>query len=369
MGTTPDHRWLQHFWDEVVVDDRDRIWELIAMHNAEVWLRDGYAWARLRERLLGRGPRFHCAHVRAWAVETQIADEKMKGRDIIFLGRSKAYESSRYAPYAHLVGSKAHARFVDIDGRLGDTVMYGKRRFTRQEFDPSPDQLRRVKVDYGMVAFRRGDVGFDKRRLLVIAGLSSLGTLCMTLLLVDDGLRQRLVEQVRELLPWDPKLRPDESFEICVRVDVESEQRSANFLNEPIFKFTVETVAIGDGELRLREDRGELVLHPRGNGRPRDTVSAPGTAEVALTRTRFALLQALVVRDGAAAAEELCHDCGLLHGGESQAMVKRKKGLVARIVHDLNHTLGPLLGLQHGRLIQMQDKRYVLTGFRGVVRS
>src|SRR5437867_629539 len=322
MGTVPEYRWLQHFWDEVVVDDRDRIWELIAMHNAEVWLRDGYAWARLRERLLGRGPRFHCTHVRAWAVEAQIAFGNMAGRDIIFLGRTKAYESSRYAPYAHLVGSKVHARFVDIDGRLGDTVVYGKRVLRRQEFDPSPDQLRRVKVDYGVVAFRKGEVGFEERRLLGIAGLSSLGTLCMTLLLVDDGLRQRLVEQVRELLPWHPTLRPDESFEICVRVDVENEQRSANFLNEPIFEFTVEAVAIEGGDLRLREDRVELVLHPRGNGRLRDTVSASGTAEVTLTRTRFGLLQALVVREGAATAEELCHDLGLLHGGESQATVK-----------------------------------------------
>jgi hypothetical protein len=368
MGTTPEYSWLLHVWDEILTDDPGRIWQLTVMHTASLWLRDAVAWAHLSDRLRARGDRFQVEHVRAWAVETEIPFTAMSQRDVIFLGRTRAYESSRYHPYAHLVGSRMKARFLDVDGRLGKTVAYGERKLTLEEFETSPDEHPRVKVDYGIVAFREGNVGFEHRRLLAIAGLSTLGTVCMTLLLTDDGLRARLVEQVREVLPWDPRFRPRESFEICVRVDVEDKDRLENFLNAPAFTFSVEAVAIAGGGVRLRDDRVRLVLHPR-NGRPRDTVSIPGTEEVPIPRTRFGLLQALVGRGGAATPDELCRDIGLLQGNESTTIIRKKKGLLAKMVHDLNGLLARLPGLHHGRLIQMQDKRYVLTGVCGEVRS
>jgi hypothetical protein len=51
--------------------------------------------------------------------------------------------------------------------------------------------------------------------------------------------------------------------------------------------------------------------------------------------------------------------------GASEADDKRKRGLLAKMVHDLNHTLESIPGLPR-RVIQMRDKRYVLAGVRGV---
>jgi hypothetical protein len=362
MTWPPNFDFVDDFWGDVVNDDPDRIWQINALFGADLFLRDAYAWGLLRDRLRDRGARVQYVYVRAWDADAEIPFQKMKDRDLIFLGRTKGFESTRFGPYAYALGSRMSARFVDaFDGRLGNSVQYGKRVFTQHGIEVTPDQFRRCDVDYAVLSFRVANVGFQGRRLLGIAGLSTLGTLGLTMILLDDTRRRELARQVREVCPWDAKLRPWESFEVCVRIQVD-ETRLADFLNDPDFTFRVEVVTVEGDEPRARDDRVELRLGKQ-DGR-HGTVNI-GRDEVRIPVRRFELLRHLVKRKGQATAEELCADVGMRLDGASEAGDKRKRGLLAKMVHDLNHTLESIPGLPR-RVIQMREKRYVLAGVRGV---
>jgi hypothetical protein len=354
----------ESFWRDVVNDDPRRVWQVNALFGADLFLRDAYAWGLLRDRLRDRGERVKYMYVRAWDADREIPFEEMGGRDLIFLGRTKGFESTRLGPYGYAVGSRLKARFIDaFDGRLGDSVLYGKRVFTQHGIEVTPEPFRRCDVDYAVLSFHVADVGFQVRRLLGISGLSTLGTLGLTLILVDDDRRRELARQVREVCPWDAKLRPWNSFEICVRIQV-NEKHLADFLNRPKFDFRVEVVAVEGGESRVREDRAELRLG-KLDGR-HGTVTIGGEMMKIPTR-RFELLLRLVQRNGEASAEELCDDLGLPLDGAAEADVKKKRrGLLAKMVHDLNATFKDIPGLPQGRVIQMRGRRYVLAGVRGV---
>lgn len=367
MSWKRDYRWLLNFWDDVVTDRLDRVWQLNVLHNADLWLRDAMAWGLLSERMLTRGNRFDRSYVRAWAAGTQVPVAEMANRDLIFLGRTKAFDSSRLAPWAHALGSNMLAEFVDgFDGRAGNCVKYAGRTFQIRELDTPPGQPRRVDLDYGVIGFRETDV-FGIRRLMVFSGLTTLGTLGTTLVLVDDERRAELVSQVREVAPWNPKHRPEESFEICIRFHVDGQERLANSLNDPAFAFRVEAVAIaGVDTPYLREERLDLLVHLPVMGR-RGTVSLPGSAELPIKPAPFQLLSHLVRRNGEATPEELAADLNLLQGTEDEETKKRVRGHIAKTVHDLNQALRLLPGLPPDRVVQMRGKHYVLTGVRGVL--
>src|SRR5439155_1637071 len=55
-----------------------------------------------------------------------------------------------------------------------DTARYDERLFSRHELESAPGQLRRSDLDYGLLLYRRERTGETERRLVALAGLSTL---------------------------------------------------------------------------------------------------------------------------------------------------------------------------------------------------
>jgi len=270
---------------------------------------------------------------------------------------------------AHRLESYARGRFVDPgDVTVGHSVRYEQRLFSRHELESAPGQLRRSDLDYGLLLYRRERTGETERRLVALAGLSTLGTLGLALILTDDARRRELVRQARELLPWRAELHPEESAELCVRIHVPSEEHLANLLNAAEFAFRVEAVALAPGALGVQpQAEAEMVLVPDAQ-RQGGVLRLPGAAEVKLTRARFELLRMLVEEPSKATSSELCRRLGFASGSGKTAL-KRRSVRLAKLVHDLNASLHAVPGLQAGRLVRFRKKqrRYALTGARATV--
>jgi hypothetical protein len=357
--------WLEDFWDTVIAARPGRRWVVASLFEHDLNLRDALAHALLRVRLHRRDVDYR--YVRAWLPEP--GRELGEREDILFLGRTKPFTASALAPIAWRLESEARGRFRDPpDGRTGNAIRYEQRDFKRHELEAPPESYRRCDTDYGVLLVRGG----DGQRVVALAGLSSLGTLGLTLVLTDDARREALADQVRRIAE---DLEPDcpETAEICVRIEVPGEQQLANFLNTLDFTFSAEAVAFSrfgaDGKLVQQPVWFNMASQPVLRLVPGEvgagTVSVAGQPGVILTGARFTLLRRLVEAPEKATPEELCR----LMFASAQKVDKGERVRLAKLVHDLNVNLRQIPGLPPGRLVRFSKRegRYVLSGVGGVV--
>lgn len=369
MSWRKDYGFLEHFWQEVIEERAGTSWLVSSLFDGDVQLRDGLAHALVRNRLQGRQDiRYH--FTRAWFATEGLSPPATE--NLLFVGRPKAFTSSTsLSLYAIELESNFYGQFQDFsDGTTSNTIVYDEKYFfTRHELEPHRHPYRRCDVDYGVLMCRRSRT--DGRLLVAIAGLGTLGTLGLMLILTDDERRRTFVSQVRELAPPHPDMRPEESFEICVRIAVAGDEQLASFLNDPAFIFRVDAVAVAGAKTKVREEFGsELILtpYPGDDDRRSGTVRLPGSAPVRLPPARFALLRRLVEQPAEASPRKLMdHLANGKRVRKTLSNVERVR--LAKLVHDLNINLGQIPGLQGTRLVRFDRKqnRYVLQRARGTV--
>jgi hypothetical protein len=401
---THGYNWLEHFWSAVIAHRPDRRWQVLALIDGDLLLRDGLAHALIRSRLHGRDD-IDYRYVRAWTLERDRAPSAAEApsipttADFVFLGRTKPYAFSRYAEPAKTIEGSAFGEFVDPNnGRLGSSIRYDKthlfsRRALEEQYQFWP--YRRCDTDYGLLFYLGEGVGGGQGVRLAIGGLGSLGTLLLAVILTDDRLRHRLVEQVEELSPSAPHHRPDEQAEICVRVQVDGDKQLANLVNDlnefaagrRACPFDFQVVAVGvasdaePGKAKCVRDPStvELQLKPstsrRGGGEVR---VVNGQSWVSLPRQRFALLRQLLTEPEKATIDALCRQLGFRKKAskaprDTASQEKAERGCLAKLVHDLNESLrkAVFLGNPPRALIRYSKKRrrYVFEGVQGRVRE
>lgn len=361
MGLTGDYGFIERFWIEGIEVIPDRGWVVATLYDGDYWLRDGFALCLVRSQLHGR-PDVQDGFVRAWTDEPY---DELKNRNVLFLGRPRAYLSSRFTRLAHALSTAARARFIDNStGSPGNTIAYGGGRhlFARNDLDVPPEHHRRSDRDYAVFQMATLRVGGEDRRLVSLAGTSSFGTLGLAMLLADAACRRRLVEQLRSLLPWKPELRPHEYFEFCVCIQVPAD-RLQHFLNHQEFDFQVEVVAMG-GELRVLGGAVEVILTPKTLGEG-GVVRVKGSRPVDLTAQRFRLLRFVVDEPEVTTTDDLCRKLGF-------SLDDRGHKRLAKLVHDVNNVLEriPTLGIRplQARKQGESKRRYLLAGVRGIVQ-
>jgi hypothetical protein len=261
------------------------------------------------------------------------------------------------APHAKLLERSLAGKFRESrHGTNSDSVWYDRSRFRRHELQVSSDEPRQydVDMDYGILAWRR----HEERRLVTIAGITTLGTLGLVLILTNDAHRTKLYNDARAFAPWELQLRPQEAGEICVRIDVGPE-RLPTFLNRPEFDFRVEAVAIDGGTTRVRtasEASFELEVHESG----RASISFDNGDRARLPRCQALVLARIVENPEKASVTQI------------SAGLKRPEGVITKNLHDLKKNLaGQIPALDPHRFIRYSKKegRYVLGATGRVIRD
>ena len=363
MSWAGNYRWLDAFWREVIAG-RGRRWVLAGLLDRDLFVRDALAHAVLRERLAHEGRDVRCQFVHPFEQNPDV-DPPGPKEDMLVVGRPKGYGRSILKPLVEPL--EPPGRFIDPDEKeFGGAVVYDGQRFRRHDLDV-PELYTRCDVDYGLLCCRRVRTRDGEHLVIALAGLSTLGTLGLALILTDDERRELLARQVRELLPWRAGLRPDLGIEICVRISVAGEQQLVRLANRLEFFFRADAVVVASRlpgrpvVQRIRtEAEPEIVLIPEKNG---GFVRLPGAGQVKLPRTRFALLRLLVERPAEATRGML--RVHFADGGKKRRLAPG--GRLAKLVHDLNASLRTLPGLEATRPVRFKrkDARYALVGVRG----
>jgi len=277
-------------------------------------------------------------------------------------------------------------RFIDLaDGRTGNSIRYGNRVFSRHVFEEAPSApYRRCDVDYAVLAHRREHIGGEDRHIWSCGGIGLLGTLSNAVLLFDDLRRRRVVQQIRELAPWHPRHRPEDHFEVCVRVDVRGGERLAGFLDSlargdgSAFDYRVDAVAIGteDGgkQVYLREaDEPDLELEASPTGSGGSVRRRNGDSWIQLTKPRFDLLRLLALDPKNGDRKVLFRELGILGSDEDREPTLQEKNRLSKLTHDINKCLSDdrLLGLKGARAVRLDKKadRYTLGALKIVLRG
>jgi hypothetical protein len=353
----PDYGWIDSFWRDVVAERGDRTWLIATGFDDDLELRYGYALATLQRRLRCREDvAYYYAH--AWTA----AVEQLRSRrtDVLFVGRPLSFAAGELAPFATPLEAFARGCLVRDRryGPPGTAISYGSSVFAIQDMPGSRGGGPR-KLDYGVLLSRTAVIDEEPRRLVAIAGLGAIGTLGLTLCLVDDERRRQLWREVQEVAGWHAGLRPEESAEICVRITVPGDEQ-LGFLNAGRFAFSVAAVAIAGGEVVVREQpEVELELEPDRNGGGRGLLRLGG-AEVRLSQKRFVLLDQLKRHPDGVDPWELCRHPILLEGRKKSG--EPNTATLAKLVHDTNKYLHRHFGAGHSRLIRHDRRagRYVL---------
>jgi len=364
-----NYGWLDHFWRDVVAERTGRSWVVATLYAGDLHLRDGAAFALVCEQLHGR--RVRQQFVRAWS--TALVPAPAPHEDVLLLGRPKPYAFAK--PFRDFVTVlESPDRFPETNASVtGNKVRFDGREFRRQELESSPEErYRRCDVDYGILIIKEVKVAGGRRRLVALAGLSTLGTFGLAMILADEERREKLLGEVRRVLPWRSEFRPHEHVEVCVRISVDGEAQLADILNTRDFRFQVEAVAMAapDG-LQIGvapEEAPQLLLIPEGNGTQGGRVRVAGAPEVWLTPARFALLSRLVESPDPPTAKALSEYIDRVAGGPNGGSEAAQRSRVAKLAHDLNARLRKdIPALAHARLVRCKGKQYRLHGVRGTI--
>jgi hypothetical protein len=359
-----NYGFLDSFFTEVIAERQGRRLLVGALYDGDLGLRDAFALVHLLPRL-----RHHRAlevvYVRAYSAEP---DWSLAKTDVLYIGRPKPFVPSRLS-VGKLLEAQSVGQWCDpTNGKMGNSIRYGERTFTRHELPTPPDEhYRRCDKDYGVLLFRRngsnGPDGDHDQRLAALAGLSTLATAGLALILCDDTHRRELIRQVQELAPWHADMRPEEWFEICVQISVAGEDGLKNFLNRPDFRFRVEAVAVAEGgRVMVRppaETEFELLRGTDGGG----IVRLAG-GEVPLSALRCQLV--LHLRDRAQRRSTIGDICRALYDKDTYDEKAHQKAV--KLIHDTNRALTRLPGLEHSKIVHCDkrtgtaDTEYALSG-------
>jgi len=376
------YAWLQNFWNECIAPRRGRHWEIATLIDGDIALRDGFAHALVRRCLRERADVSY-RYIRAWAMHddpTPLPPEV----DMLFIGRPKPFAVSRLAEFAKRLEGRMYGEFIDPNnGQTGNSVRYandqGRRVFMEHELEEPFGRYHRCDQDYGILMYRREEVRGAERTLVAIAGLGTLGTLLLTMILSDAAQRKELALQAGTLAPLTPRHLPRQCIELCVRVEVPGEKQLSNLLSaldspwvEPPFRFQVDAVAVAtdDGkEIKIRDvTQTEMELRAAPEDQGGNVRLAHSGSLIALSPQRFALLRRLAEAPEACTREALCHDLGLVGKAPDGRQSVPKIGALLKLVHDLNKALkqDQSIGDRNVRLVHYDKRteRYVLKEVR-----
>jgi hypothetical protein len=351
-----DYEMLIDFWSDVVGPREGRRLLVATAFDGDFWLRDGYAWGLVREKLHGRDD------VEFTYVNPAIVADPAPpaGRDVLFIGRPKLFTQSALSPLAARLAVRARGQFLDYpSGAPGDSIRYDGHVFTRRELEAWPDHYKRTDRDYAVFLNATEMVAGEVRRLVSFSGIGALGTLCLLLLLSNLKHRQKIVEEISALLPWTPSLTPRDFMEVCVSVSVNGDAALRNFLNVPNPTFGVEAVMVQGADapcFRMEKARLQLIPGEHGGG----SVVIDGAAEpLDLGASRFALLRWLVEKPDLTRTEHLFEPLRI--ASPANDVAKRAASVrVAKTVHDLNVLFQAFPAFRDRSAIESRKQRYVL---------
>jgi hypothetical protein len=344
-----NYGFLDTFFRDVIAERTERCWLIGTLYDGDVLLRDAHALVVLTRHMRERCD-VSVLYVRAFGADPNASPGP--GVDLIILGRPKPYSGSILARFGRRLEGQAVGKWNDpSNGTTGSSVHYGDVSFSRHEL-PTPGEQwwRRCDRDVGVLLFRgQFDENDMYRRMVSISGLSTFGTDCLTQVLCDERHREKLLEQVRDLAPWQNGMRPEESFEICVEFWVDNEDKLTNFLNKPDFNFRVVAVAVAGAKPFVRPPGDlafELVPAPCDGG----SVHRLGYGAVELSPMRFNAVRYLVEHPGWQPASELAT---AIYGAKGADDL----GPLAKLICDTNKALRELCGHENSRLIISNKKK------------
>jgi len=389
-----DYLPLEEPWRRGIIKRVDRQWRVATLRDHDIRTRDGPA-LELVKKCLGDRSDIRYSYVQAWTAgddeplaQAQDDESLPPGEDVVFLGRPKLF-----GWWPCLGIGKCARRFEQVmcgrvfdhpDGRAGDTIRYGNRRFSRHSIDEPAPGYRRYDSDYAVFVYRTLKIDGELRQAIALAGLGALGTLLLLVVLAHPRLRSELARQARRIAPLSAgRHKPEEWIEVLTRFEVRDRRRLGNLLNmleeslrcprheESTFDFflsQVEAVAVAtrDGGREIRfSDPSDLAkialeLQPFSGRKGGGLRRVDDGRSIDLPHMRFALLHQLVTVPDSS-PEQLCE---VLEQERSRGeTAEDPDGALRKLVHDLNNDLEPLVG---SRPVQKCPKRlrYVLTGVR-----
>ena len=341
------YQWLDRFWELVVGKESDRRWIVYTLYDGDLALRDALAHGLSRGRL-NRRPDVQYRFVRAWQRDRTPAAPG-PSTNVLFVGRPKPCAGSPLMPLATLLEDEAVGQFEDPNiGQTGNSIRYGHRVFSRREVGEPPGDFRRCDRDYGILLYRHAELAEGNvTSLVAIAGLGTLGTLGLAVILSDDVLRLRLRRQAERLAPLKRWHRPDQWVELCVRIEVDGHEKLATLLNDihdpqhRPFRFEVEAVAVprrtGPAVFVREPTTMELRLEP-GQGRVAGGYVRAGDApKVRLSKKRMEALVLVRNEPDRATPEELCRRLGFTR--KNRPVQESDRRNLSKLTHDLNRAL------------------------------
>ncbi len=187
-----------------------------SLFEGDLGLRDGLALHLFERHIRSSGP---ITFVHPWDKEKTI-DNRHSG-NLLFLGRAELFKNSEFS--SELAQLSPIGEFRDATENVaGDLVRYGSTTFTRHVIAKVP--YRRSVLDYGVLRYcEELDTG---RRFINIGGLGVLGTLGLMIILVERSAREKLANEVIQLLKdRSSDIIPNpKKFELCVRISAGNEE-------------------------------------------------------------------------------------------------------------------------------------------------
>ncbi|MBN1674815.1 MAG: hypothetical protein JXR37_27465 [Kiritimatiellae bacterium] len=376
--TVSGYDWLVHFWKHCVPVEPQRTWDLVVLIDGDLALRDGFAYALLRDCLSTRRDVAH-RFVRAWSSRPTHSDLEVPAKadtNILFLGRPKPSSSCpRYNKAVGELEGKAFGRFSDpTTGGAGREIQYGKTVFHRHAIEePEEGRYRRCDRDYGLLFLRhtleRKPEEKSGPRLVAIGGLGALGTLGLAQILTTPEKRCKLAQQAAEVLELQQHHRWARHVEMCVRVQVSGETALDRILNAlaegdaDAFDFQVEAIAVenedGTADIRIRKERDAVyeIRLRRIDGRNQVRV-VPGGSWSDLPPKRFELLE-LLNDAREMPAHELCRRLGYMGQGDKGEPNQKTLTRLSKLIHDLNKSLENACGEKRIRPVRFDKPKKV----------
>jgi hypothetical protein len=343
---------LRDFWKRVVAPAPSRHTIVATLREGDLWLRDGYAVALVRESL-HRVDRVEYRHVRAWGRD---AVDPLPSSDIVILGRHAIYFHSALRDHVNALEPTMRGVFdPGARGALGNSLSYKTKKhrhvFVRHDLEQSPEGHRRSDLDYAVLQIAKVTSASEERRMICLAGISGLGTTGLAMILADPGRCKELAAQVEETGPRLATEDVPDYFELCVRIKVADDIALEHFLDRREFEFEVEVVIVGNEEPRLRDERTDLTVRQTYDGKGEVTVK--GDAQpLTLSKGRYRLLRRLIESPDATTTPELCAVFDIPDPSGSGAV------LLAKRVHDLNAALRKLAPFQNMRPVHTMRRKH-----------